>query len=585
MDRTKGKADRQNWRLRVIRRGVEAFLKKYYPAELEILPVAWNQFLDAQRKGVKLEELRHEPDAGFATWTLSFAAKRKIELIAPLVILTVFACLEEIEESGSGLKEPSIEEFQAAIRSCSQIFNAPSDLCDQMALALPGRLRTLFIRELRPVEGERQVVPKRRIEVSRGGRVEVDGNCLALTPSAAIVLCELVRTDRLHWLEGFVLLEDWSLRPPINPYGAFRTIISRITAPLRQHGLHKSVVAEKTIGTKLNSGYWRLSFPRGIELGGAVWEARTRVTEAHVLAEAGQHSDALRLCVEVLEMDPANVEAARIMMESRVALEGLNPSSGTVKRCRNVLLLRERLLERAHRIVSKLKLRAEQNIHDFPGHWLSQLCSVRRARVAADAYASSRGILGEEEIIMRELGDLIHALADPARRKTAAQMISKYPLVVDVAKNAAKNCRRLLESCDIAVPEEDIPGTVWKLLNEGGCLMARDVTQYESLSHLKASWVRYLAASARDELVWGSKQLTKSEIRMLSRYRAAFAKIAATGIRPDDASLRRQLGWTEERYRTMQTLLEQLGPPASSELADIEDPAWDFRGKIEIDKA
>jgi hypothetical protein len=547
------------WRLQATKDLAEVFLRQHYPDEVIVFPVTWQRFLDLRRKSKSRGASKTLTEPTYLAGGLPFADVRRVNLVAPLVIVTMYQILEELAITSNQMSVPSIEQLQAAVRSCAKTFCASPQVVSEMVATLPPRLHRVLAAENRQEDTATEAMRKQTIRVDHNGQVFIDNDeSFRITPAqAAAVFCQLIRNRRIHWLDGTVLFDAWARELPKDPFKTFSGQISKASRILDEHGAGLYLEPEK--GIDRHAGSWQLRVGDGTQLSGTVFEAQSLVDEADTALSAHRLTEAARQAAAALDKDPTSIAAAALVLRTcgsydldAAQVQRLKDGLRTVQKFnRNVAGALVVLSE----VASALRERWCTDMETFRDFLAQKSLESSSLCRAAELVLKEGRHLYEEETKLLTLDVLVQQMRMTSiSPEDKLRLIQGNEIVTAVLRAAAPGCRKLFRlTPDLRETLSDRLVTIFRTTV---CRAKKCPLDFKSISHLKGAWVLRLRREATEEMIEQTLNIERAvqkDMRKLMQKKAQLDK-----QKMPDTRIWRKLKWKYSRFIVANSAREEF---------------------------
>jgi hypothetical protein len=381
---------------------------------------------------------------------LPFARETVLEILSPFVIVAVFATLAEMEKTE---KLPDSSTLEKGISACAREFGLPSSRAASLAAFLGPTLRERWDSLQRRTEAARRLpVVEEQVVVaaSSSGSFSVRGTAHKISQEQSRSLwLYLLRHEKVHWVEGYVLFRRWRNRPPLDPPRQFGIVVRRLNKELEQTGCGLAVLPVKE--GHANTGYWQLAVPANVELAGDVPEARREGAQALAEVTKGNYAAAAKTAMRAFGKDPASDEAAKALVESSEQMAGTEVPAEVLWNTRKELQQRVYGLERGIGAARGLKApphsgRPWDDVDDVIRQLERQLSELRSLYGRLDARAAGLPPPSKEYLEFEHIAEMVRQCKRPTddAQRRAFDHLARSESVRDVLNRAVDTVKKVL---------------------------------------------------------------------------------------------------------------------------------------------
>ena len=425
----------------------ESYISKERPDELAYFGLIWERV-----SSMALGQGRTEGLASLAQRVrgLPFTREAIVELLSPFVVVAVLATLAEMGKTG---KLPDSATLERGVSACAREFGLPSSRAASLAAFLGPALREqwdLLQRcaeaACRVLEIDEQVV----VDACAAGSVSVRGTAHKISQEQSRSLwLHLLRNEKVHWVEGYIIFRRWRSRPPSHPPRQFENAVTRLNKELKQTGCGLAVRPVKE--GHANTGYWQLAVPTTVELAGEVPEARREGAQALAEVTKGNYAAAAQTAMRAFGKDPASDEAAKALVESSEQMAGTEVPAEVLWNTRKELQQRVYGLERGIGAARGLKApphsgRPWDDVDDVIRQLEGQLSELRALYGRLDAKAASLPPPSKEYVEFEHIAEMVRQCKnsrDDAQRR-AFDELARSESVRDILNRAVDTVKKVL---------------------------------------------------------------------------------------------------------------------------------------------
>jgi len=531
----------------------QGFVEEYYPEELIYFPVVCEQTLTPDFVGLRGQGKMALPLIRDRLKGLRFAEKAGIRLVSPFVLLTATAILAELNVVPTVPPEHQVGD---GIQKCAIEFGAPRRLAKELASALAPKLHSLFSEAAAPPvapASAEEAVPPQVIYINPSGKSMVGNNKFPVgSTQPHLLLQELLRKDKVHWTEGFLIFPTWRSEAPDKPRRQFETVVGLLNTDLHKLGAHLCVIPEKS--GRRNTGFWALDRTQNVELRGPLVEAQDLSVKARNSLVNRKYLDAVTMASQALRLDNKSLSAAKVLAESLPQAQRGSVDASLVviaaQLLRDTATDLQTAIEKLQQHGKAAEWRAFSTIvfkKAIP-NFTRESGEISRLSDLISDFCEQAGI----SLVTNAELDRVNALMESLRRKEIEdedklyELLSEDPVLKSVTRAVLTRIKRMFPR----MKEEDSLREVLAHLHRV-VMKAKDPKDYGSLDKFRNSLARRLAIETAEGLVDQQFGLSKKIQADMRKYRTDCGRLKTEMNReePSDDDVLRILGpsWNELR--------------------------------------
>jgi hypothetical protein len=460
-----------------MRRIAEDFIAKHAPDERRYFPVIWNRFC-----GDNFFSQQFPPSS-----MLTFAEQNAIGLYSPSMLFVLKGVMCELKAK---IDKPSLEKVRNAVRTCAVELGAPKDIAISLEQDLSMSIYENLFNLLDSVDNIcNPKFPKQRyLVINSIDDIKVDGQEFkteAIQPLT--LLCELIRKNKLHWGNAFLLFPKWCNETIKAPKEQLKKLTYKINMFMQKNGLE--IRTDWEIDDREKTGYVRLIVPENIEISGNIIESQKLMENSEDMIKEGRNKDALDNAVKAFNKDPGWLKPMIVFAETVARLDheqfrNFKESLINIQRKLNYnhdIRVNAATAMRKYESANKQGIPLQEVIFDYAGE-INQI--IQALKKINTAYESGSIKLTPQELEYDLVCDILREMKNAVddQFNFLYTRLCATECVKEVIQNTVIACKNNLSCYEIT--DENVSSYFWEYIRE----RISYPVECKNIEHLKGRW-------------------------------------------------------------------------------------------------